>query len=199
MRSQNHSPADDRPRSIAAAGTVLGVGLGGFVDGIVLHQLLQWHHMLTSTDTDNVGIRYYPRDTVHGLEINTVWDGVFHTFTWLMVLTGLAMLYSRVQHSRGRVWSSRALWGWVLVGWGVFNLVEGLVDHHLLGIHHVRSGPHQQAWDLAFLALGALLVAGGWLLQRGAAFTDVTPARPPGDVVRQSADGAPSGRTRADR
>jgi uncharacterized membrane protein len=28
-------------------GVLLGLGLGGFVDGIVLHQILQWHHMLT--------------------------------------------------------------------------------------------------------------------------------------------------------
>lgn len=162
----------ERPRGLTAPGIVLGVGLGGFVDGILLHQLLQWHHMLTSTDTDHVGISYYPADTVHGLRINTLWDGVFHTFTWLMVLAGLALLYARVQHSRGRVWASRALWGWVLVGWGVFNVVEGLVDHQVLGIHHVRSGPHQTAWDVAFLAVGLALVAGGWLLQRGASFTD---------------------------
>lgn len=56
--------------------------------------------------------------------------------------------------------------GGILVGWGVFNLVEGLVDHHLLAIHHVRAGPNQLWWNLAFLALGAVLVAGGWLLQR---------------------------------
>jgi uncharacterized membrane protein len=31
-----------------APGILLGIGLGGFVDGIVLHQILQWHHMLTS-------------------------------------------------------------------------------------------------------------------------------------------------------
>ncbi|GAA3525477.1 hypothetical protein AFL01nite_13560 [Aeromicrobium flavum] len=163
---------DVQPRSLAVLGIVLGVGLGGFVDGIVLHQLLQWHHMLTSTDTDNIGVRYYPESTVHGLEINTVWDGLFHVFTWVMVLVGLALLYSRVQHSRGRVWTSRALWGWVLVGAGVFNLVEGVVDHHILGIHHVRSGDNQMWWDLGFLALGALLVLVGWLLQRGASYRD---------------------------
>ena len=164
----------DAPPGIGMPGVVLGVGLGGFVDGILLHQVLQWHHMLTSTDTDNVGIRYYPRDTVHGLQMNTVWDGLFHTFTWVMVLAGLALLYSRVEHSRGRVWASRALWGWVLAGWGVFNLVEGIVDHQLLGIHHVREGPHQVAWDVGFLLLGAALVLGGWLLQRGETFTDPT-------------------------
>ena len=62
--------------------------------------------------------------------------------------------------------SSGALWGWILVGWGGFNLVEGIVDHQLLGIHHVRGGPHQLWWDLGFLALGAALVAVGLLVAR---------------------------------
>ena len=146
-------------------GIILGVGLGGFLDGILLHQVLQWHHMLTSTDTDNIGLAYYPADTVHGLQVNTLWDGLFHTITWLAVLVGLGLLYSRVGQARARPWSSRPLWGWVLVGWGLFNLVEGILDHHLLGIHHVRSGPQQVWWDVGFLALGAALVAGGYLLQ----------------------------------
>jgi uncharacterized membrane protein len=148
--------------------TILGVGLGGFVDGILLHQLLQWHHMLSSTDTDNVGVRPYPSDTVPGLRVNTVWDGVFHTFTWLAVLVGLGLLYSRVTSARHEVWTSRALWGGVLVGWGLFNLVEGVLDHHVLGIHHVRAGAGQLWWDLGFLALGAVLVVVGRLVRRGA-------------------------------
>ena len=166
---------------IGLPGTILGIGLGGFVDGILLHQILQWHHMLTSTDTDNVGIEYYPADTVHGLQINTVWDGLFHTFTWLAVLTGLGLLYSRVTHSRGRVWASRALWGWILLGWGMFNVVEGVVDHHILGIHHVRSGEYQTWWDIGFLVFGALLVVGGWLLQRTAAPVNVCRPGDPAD------------------
>ena len=160
-------PATGRLPSIALPGVVLGVGLGGFIDGILLHQVMQWHHMLTSTDTDNIGVPYYAADTVHGLQVNTLWDGLFHTFTWLAVLIGLGLLYARVTDQRRRLWASRVLWGWVLVGWGLFNLVEGIVDHHLLGIHHVRGGPHHLWWDLSFLALGALLVIGGYLLQRG--------------------------------
>ncbi|MCF6522590.1 DUF2243 domain-containing protein [Streptomyces sp. JJ36] len=158
--------ADDAPASLQLPGIVLGVGLGGFVDGILLHQLLQWHHMLSSTDTDNVGVKYYSPETVPGLEMNTVWDGVFHTVCWLSVLLGLAVLYSRVTHDRRRVWASRVLWGWILAGWGLFNLVEGVLDHHVLGIHHVHAGDDRLWWDLGFLALGALLLAGGWLLQR---------------------------------
>ncbi|GAA2594705.1 DUF2243 domain-containing protein [Actinomadura fulvescens] len=146
--------------------TILGVGLGGFVDGIMLHQVLQWHHMLSSTGSDRIGVREYPTDTVPGLEMNTLWDGFFHVFTWLAVLTGLALLYSRLSHPRSGVWRSRALWGWLAVGWGLFNLVEGLIDHQILGIHHVRAGAHQAWWDLGFLLLGAALVGGGLLLAR---------------------------------
>jgi uncharacterized membrane protein len=160
--------ARDAAPGITAPGIVLGVGLGGFVDGILLHQVLQWHHLLSSTDTDRVGIPTYSVDTVHGLRINTLGDGLFHTFTWLAVLIGLGLLHSRWQRAHGRLWTSRALWGHVLSGWGLFNLVEGLVDHQLLGIHHVRSGPHEVAWDVGFLALGVLLLVGGRLLARTA-------------------------------
>lgn len=163
------------PVSLRGPGLVLGVGLGGFVDGILLHQILQWHHMLSSTGDDNVGVATYSVTTVHGLEMNTLWDGLFHTVTWLAVLIGLGMLYSRVTRSRGRVWTSRALWGWILAGWGAFNLVEGIIDHHLLGIHHVRSGPHELWWDLGFLALGAVLLVGGWALARTARAVDLHP------------------------
>ena len=49
----------------------MGLGLGGFLDGIVLHQILQWHHMLTDTGE-------HPMATVAGLETNTLADGFFH-------------------------------------------------------------------------------------------------------------------------
>lgn len=154
------------PRPITLPGVLLGVGLGGFVDGILLHQVLQWHHMLSSSDTANIDIGSHPVDTVAGLEINTLWDGFFHTVTWLAVVVGLGILYSRISVSRGRLWTSRVLWGWILLGWGAFNVVEGLVNHHLLAIHHVISGEFQTLADILFLLFGVLLIAGGWLLQR---------------------------------
>jgi uncharacterized membrane protein len=65
----------------------------------------------------------------------------------------------------------------MLVGWGSFNVVEGVVDHQLLGLHHVREGAgiDETAWDLGFLAFGALLVAGGWLLASVAPAEDRAP------------------------
>ncbi|MBQ1058066.1 DUF2243 domain-containing protein [Micromonospora sp. C32] len=168
-----HATRPESATSIRLPATILGIGLGGFVDGIVLHQVLQWHHLLSSTGSDRIGVREYPVDTVSGLQMNTLWDGLFHVVTWVAVLTGLALLYSRVTSSRGRLWRSPMLWGWALIGWGLFNLVEGVIDHHLLGIHHVRSGPNQLWWDLGFLALGVVLIVVGWAIQRRARAVDL--------------------------
>jgi len=82
-----------------------------------------------------------------------------------MTAVGLGLLW-RASKRADVLWSTRALVGSLAIGWGLFNLIEGIVDHHLLGIHHVRSGPDQLAWDLAFLAFGAALVIGGWMLTR---------------------------------
>jgi uncharacterized membrane protein len=143
-------------RPLVAAGLLLGVGMGGFVDGIVLHQLLQWHNLLASQ---------LPVTDLVSAKVNMFWDGVFHAFTWLTTFAGLVLLWRA--GSRGDVpWSGRTLAGAMLAGWGLFNVVEGLIDHQLLGLHHVRPGPHQLAWDLGFLALGALQALGGWALVR---------------------------------
>ena len=138
---------------------LLGLGLGGFVDGIVLHQLLGWHHMLTDTGE-------HPAGALAGLEANVVADGVFHVGTWLLVAAGTTTMLRAWRAGRlAPRWSSHV--GLLLAGWGAFNLVEGLVDHQLLGVHHVRDdlgGP--LAWDLGFLALGAVQVVAGLLLHR---------------------------------
>jgi len=142
-----------------APGLLLGIGLGGFVDGIVLHQILQWHHMLTGTGDQ-------PMTTVAGLEVNTLVDGLFHSVTWLFVAVGSWLMVRAWQAGRLAP-SCRVQLGLLLVGWGGFNVVEGLIDHHLLGIHHVRDdlgGP--LGWDLAFLASGVAFSAVGWSLTR---------------------------------
>lgn len=144
---------------------LLGVGLGGFIDGIVLHQILQWHHMLTSTDSDNIGLRSYPASTVWGLEVNTLWDGLFHASTWVFVAVGLALLWRAWQQAQVPP-AGRSLVGLLGAGWGLFNLVEGVINHHVLGIHHVKSGENELLFDLGFLALGAVLLVGGWALYR---------------------------------
>jgi uncharacterized membrane protein len=142
-----------------SSGLLLGLGLGGFVDGIVLHQILQWHHMISSVDGRSV-------TTLAGLEANTVADGLFHTATWLLTVAGTVT--GLVAWRQGRIAPSwRFQLGLVLVGWGIFDLVEGIVDHQLLGVHHVRDDLGAPlSWDLGFLVFGAVLVAGGWALHR---------------------------------
>lgn len=154
--------------SVLAPGLLLGLGLGGFVDGILLHQVLQWHHMLSNTQDDRIGIGTYPVDTVPGLEVNTLWDGFFHVATWIAVVVGLVLLWQRVTRSPGP-WSRLSLLGAVLAGWGAFDLVEGVVNHHLLKVHRVRQVgdvDNLLLWDLGFLALGAALLAIGLVLYR---------------------------------
>ena len=51
---------------------------------------------------------------------------------------------------------------------GGTDVVEGLVDHQALGIHHVREGERELAWDVGFLLLGAAQIAGGWAIARAA-------------------------------
>jgi uncharacterized membrane protein len=148
--------AERRPR---LPGILLGVGLGGFVDGIVLHQILQWHHMLSAADD-------HPTNTVAGLEANTLADGLFHAATWVVVVVGVWILWRRASEWRWAA-NGRALVGWIFVGWGVFNLVEGLVDHQILGLHHVREDAgHQTAYDLGFLVFSVALCGAGWLVAR---------------------------------
>ena len=143
-----------------SAGILFGLGLGGFFDGIVLHQILQWHHMLTSAG--------YPADSIENLEVNTFWDGLFHASTYICTALGLYLLwrYSRRNHIR---WSGKLLPGALLMGFGIFNLAEGIVDHHLLAIHHVNETvPREQwiYWDLGFLVWGAIMLIVGWILLR---------------------------------
>ncbi|GAA4414460.1 DUF2243 domain-containing protein [Actinokineospora soli] len=127
------------------APVVLGLGIGGFLDGIVIHQVLGWHHMLSG---------WYPDDPHR----NMVADGLFHLVCLLLVVVGVVLL------NRRSPLPARVLWGGIVAGWGVFNVVEGVVDHLVLGVHHVRHGPDQLVYDLAFLGFGAVLVALGWVL-----------------------------------
>ena len=151
-------------RPVLAGGIWLGLGLGGFFDGIVFHQILQWHHMLTSAG--------YPPTSVANLNMNTLADGLFHAASYLFTLIGLAVLWRATSRS-GIIWSVRWQIGAILIGWGVFNLAEGLIDHQLLQIHHVRDdlppGMPKLGWDLGFLAWGALMLGLGWRLARTSA------------------------------
>jgi uncharacterized membrane protein len=135
---------------------VIGVGAGGLLDGFVLHQLLQWHHLWSRKTND---------ETVQGLKDNTLADGIFHTATLGVLLVGIALLV-------GRRVEARPLLGLALVGWGVFNVVDQLVFHLAIGAHHIRMHvDNPEVYDWAFAAMGVVLIAVGWAVARSGART----------------------------
>jgi uncharacterized membrane protein len=146
-----------RTRLVIAA-VLLGVGLGGFFDGIVLHQILQWHHMISTPA---------PPDTLENLELNTLGDGIFHAATWVVTIAGVFVLMSSdgARHEQG---GTRTLVGGMLIGWGLFNTVEGLIDHQILNLHHVRPGPDEVLYDVGFLVWGVVMLLIGVRLVRAA-------------------------------
>jgi uncharacterized membrane protein len=138
------------------AGIVIGTAVGALFEGVVLGQLLGWHSAAST---------WYPVDSVHNLNTNRIWDGVLQVGTYLLLTVGLFMLI-RSAHSYDR-WSILCLAGAVLMGWGAFNLVEGIVVHEALGIHHANeraSADGRFVWDLILLGWGAASLACGIIL-----------------------------------
>ncbi len=140
------------------AGIVLGVGLGGFLDGILLHQIVHWH---------NMGSAVVPPTTFEGLRQNMTWDGLFHLAVWGCTLVGVYWLLAEARR-RTPLPGPWAFTGLLVLGWGLFNLVEGIIDHHLLELHHVRDLPfHVPLYDWLFLSVGgAGFILLGWLVAR---------------------------------
>jgi uncharacterized membrane protein len=160
---------------LIAAGIVLGAGLGGFADGIALHQILQWHNMLSG---------WTPPNTLVDAKVNMTWDGIFHAAVWVLTLIGLAMLW-KVGARRDVPWSGKTFVGSLLMGWGLFNVVEGIIDHQLLGVHHVYEyTANKLPWDLGFLAFGVVLLLLGWTLIRAGKLDGATAW---GDEARRTA------------
>lgn len=148
-----------KPPSTAPAGIMLGIGLGGFVDGILLHQILQVHAMLSAR---------VPLGTMAGMKTNMLADGLFHAVTWTATVIGIALLWSTLANRHSHRPSGLAFTGHMFAGWGWFNLVEGIVSHHILDLHHVIESQGTSLWDWLFLASGVLLILAGRAVARPA-------------------------------
>jgi uncharacterized membrane protein len=74
-----------RSHRATVAGILIGIGMGGFVDGFALHQIAQWHHMLSNI---------VPPHTMAAMRVNMTWDGLFHALTWVITLVGILQLRS---------------------------------------------------------------------------------------------------------
>jgi uncharacterized membrane protein len=145
------------PVPLTSAATVLGIGLGGFIDGIALHQILQWHEMLSFR---------MPPTTVLAKTVNMFWDGVFHAFCLIVVVIGVIMLWKLLRR-QDIDRSGNLLGGGFLLGWGLFNIVEGVIDHHLLKLHNVKEiSSNPEAWNWGFLGLSVVMLIAGYAITR---------------------------------
>lgn len=143
------------PVPLTTASTVLGIGLGGFFDGIVLHQVLQVHEMLSNK---------VPATEYIGKSINMFWDGIFHAFCLIVVLIGI-ILFWRLLKKQDIDRSGALLGGGLLIGWAMFNIVEGVIDHHLLKLQNVIefSADHNTA-NYIFLGVSVVMFIIGYLI-----------------------------------
>jgi uncharacterized membrane protein len=152
-------------RPLLTPSILLGIGLGGLLDGIVFHQILQWHHVLSADGC-------CPVSTIAGLEDNMRADGVFLLVFLVVTAAGAMAALSAWREGRPAP-PRRAQAGALLVGWGIFGLIDS-ASHFILEIHHIRDdlgGP--AGWDLGFLFFAlALICAGGAMIQSAASAAD---------------------------
>lgn len=145
------------PVPLLTTAMILGIGAGGFIDGIVLHQILQWHEMLSAK---------IPATDYLGKTVNMFWDGIFHAFTLIVTLVGIYLLW-KLSYRKDINRSGYLLSGGMLQGWGLFNIVEGLIDHHWLKLHNVRElSSNREIWNYGFLGFSIVLVLVGYALSR---------------------------------
>ena len=135
-------------RSLLWPAVLVGIGVAGSLDEIVLHQLLRWHH-------------FYDRGSqAAGL----IADGIFHLGSTAALVIGLVLLVQRWRTGPGPLRQSAA---GILLGAGGFNLYDGTIQHKLLGLHQVRAGaPNNLPYDLVFIAIAAVVLLAGLLLFR---------------------------------
>ncbi|PPA70994.1 DUF2243 domain-containing protein [Jeotgalibacillus proteolyticus] len=128
------------------SGFLFGLGMVAFFDETVFHQLLRWHH-------------FYDRSTT---DIGLISDGLFHAFSWFATIGGLFM-FADLRRRQG-LWLKR-WWGGVLLGGGIFQLYDGIIQHKLMRIHQIRYVENVVVYDiiwnvsaLAMIAVGAFLL-----------------------------------------
>ena len=140
-------------RALAGAAFALGFALSGFFDGILLHQILQWHHLLSALEGD--------------LRFQVVADGWFHAAMYGVAALGLWRLW-RARGALDAPGAGRALAAWGLIGFGAWHVVDAVGSHWLLGLHRIRMDAEAPlAWDLGWLAaFGLLPLALGLVLRR---------------------------------
>ncbi|RUT32411.1 DUF2243 domain-containing protein [Arsenicitalea aurantiaca] len=139
------------------AGLTLGFGIGGFFDGILLHQILQWHHLLSGVEQARQDIR-----------VLILWDGIFHGLMYVVAGIGIWLLW-RSRQEFPAAGADRRLFANALIGFGAWHIVDSILSHWILGIHRIRMDVDNPLfWDLLWFGVFGLVPTFiGWLVRRG--------------------------------
>jgi uncharacterized membrane protein len=127
---------------VVLSGVLAGLGVIAFVDEVVFHQLLGWHH-------------FYDRGTP---QLGLVSDGLFHAFGFFAMVAGLFLLADL--RRRGSTPWPRWI-GALLLGAGAFQLYDGTVQHKLLGLHQIRYDVDLLPYDVTWNVLAVIMMAAG--------------------------------------
>lgn len=144
------------PRRALVAAGVVGFALGGFFDGILLHQVLQWHHFLS----------LLPGERWRDLRQQVLADGLFHVGVYVIAALGLFLLWRARGEAAG---AGRHLLGAAALGFALWQVVDIVGFHWIVGIHRVRVGVEDPLlWDIGWLVATGLppLLLGWWLFRR---------------------------------
>jgi uncharacterized membrane protein len=170
-----HRPDSPRSgRALLLAGGVIGIALGGLFDGILLHQILQWHHFLSLV----------PGEALRDIKNQIIADGVFHVLMYVIAAVGLWMLW----RARGDLvggGSGRRLLASVLLGFGIWQVIDVVVFHWIARIHRIRVDVAEPLpWDIGWmLVFGAPALLAGWLILRRIGDGPSAPGRGRGAAV----------------
>lgn len=132
-------------RRMRRAGVLLGFAMGGFFDGILLHQILQWHHLLSAVHTGALA----------DLRFQVTVDGWFHALMYALAAAGLWTLY-RLRSAPGA--SLRLIAPPFWMGFGGWHILDAVFSHWITGIHRIRMDSDIPLfWDVAWLAVFGLI------------------------------------------
>ncbi|MYL65715.1 DUF2243 domain-containing protein [Bacillus hwajinpoensis] len=127
------------------SGILFGIGLAAFLDEVIFHQLLRWHHFYDKSTTD----------------IGLISDGLFHAFSWFATIGGLFLL---ADLKRRNAFFLKRWWGGVLVGAGGFQLYDGTIQHKWMQLHQIRYVENILIYDLVWNASAVFMILAGFFL-----------------------------------
>ncbi|MGP4040065.1 DUF2243 domain-containing protein [Gracilibacillus sp. D59] len=145
-KSYSSNEANNLRRNLFS-GIFFGLGLVAFLDEMLFHQLLHWHHFYDNSST----------------KIGLISDGLFHAFSWFATIAGLFLFADLRRRNELMV---TKWWGGVLLGCGAFQLYDGIIQHKIMRIHQIRYVDNVMVYDVIWNIIALLMTIIGIILVR---------------------------------